>query len=125
VQVRHEEEQIAIGTPSLLLIIFPGIERLLLRAHVLRAVSNNALILNHSFILFISNWYADTIRKVKREGDGTAEIEEMKLMEKHFTRVGKEKAQSGYAYKDLTEHVIYTGTADSHCWQRGVWVLLR
>lgn len=37
-------------------------------------------------------------------------LEGVKLLEQRFTRIGKEKAQSGHAYKEMTEHVITTGT---------------
>lgn len=51
-----------------------------------------------------------TIRRNRRDGDVEIELEEVKLLEQRFTRIGKEKAQSGHAYKEMTEHVICTGT---------------
>ena len=52
---------------------------------------------------------ADTIRRNRRDGDGALDLEGVKLLEQRFTRIGKEKAQSGHAYKEMTEHVIATG----------------
>lgn len=54
---------------------------------------------------------ADTIRRQRREGPDSINIDEVKLLEQRFTRIGKEKAQSGKAYKEMTEHVITTGAS--------------
>lgn len=51
----------------------------------------------------------DTIRRQRRQGPEGINIDEVKLLEQRFTRIGKEKAQSGKAYKEMTEHVITTG----------------
>ena len=52
---------------------------------------------------------AGTIRRNRRDGDVALDLEGVKLLEQRFTRIGKEKAQSGHAYKEMTEHVIATG----------------
>jgi hypothetical protein len=63
-----------------------------------------------------SSWYAETIRRNRRGEAVSIDMEEVKLLEQRFTRIGKEKsAQSALAYKDLTEHVICRGTPELHC----------
>jgi hypothetical protein len=55
----------------------------------------------------------DTIRRNRRDGDVTLELDEVQRLQQRFTRIGKEKAQSGHAYREMTEHVIISGASSS------------
>ena len=49
------------------------------------------------------------IRRNRRQGDVQIEAEELKMLGNRFSRIGKEKSQSGQAYQEMTKSVIVSG----------------
>jgi hypothetical protein len=49
------------------------------------------------------------IKRNRRLGDVELDVEELKMLEQRFSRIGKEKTQSGQAYQEMTKNVIVSG----------------